>query len=78
MRSSSCLDGELPQRAKTVRAEGHRAIEVPPVDAGEGDVLPLQGREVPQVLLGNLFSLCAKRRDYAFEVDRILEAYSRR
>jgi hypothetical protein len=52
--------------------------EVPPVDAGEGDVLPFQRREMAKVHLGDLLAPSPERRDRAFEVDGVPKAYGRR
>jgi hypothetical protein len=42
----------LLQGTLSVRADGHGTVAVPAVDAGEGDMLPFERREVPQILLG--------------------------
>ena len=52
--------------------------EVPSVDAGEGDVLPFQRREMGQVLVGNVLPQRPQLRHGPLQVHGVPEAYGRR
>ena len=53
------------------------APQVPTVDAGEGYVLPPQGGEVPQVLVGDLVAPASQLLDGPLDVNRVPQGYRR-